>query len=70
MTAANMFKNHPNKAKIKFLVVPFAKECMHLCNDLIGPIKTVYDIYSKPENCFGLNFDFSLMNCYGTEATW
>ena len=37
MTAVHMFKNHPNKKKIKFIILPAAKEGLHLCNDVSGP---------------------------------
>ena len=70
MTTVGMFATHPNRSKINFLVVPIAKEGMHLCNDLSGPIKKVFDIYSKPENCHGMKFDFSLFHSYGQEASW
>ena len=30
MTTTHMFKTHPNKANIKFVIVPIAKEGMHL----------------------------------------
>ena len=48
MTAAHMFQNHPNKENIKFVVVPSIKEGMHLCNDLSGPMKPVFDQFSDP----------------------
>ena len=65
-----MFKNHPNKANIKFLLLPFAKEGLHLCNDLCGPISAIFAQFSDPAKCEGLNFDFSLVHSYGAEATW
>ena len=70
MTTVGMFKTHPKKDKIKFLIVPIAKEGMHLCNDISGPFSRVFDFFSKPENCSGISFDFSLFHSYGTEATW
>jgi len=69
-TAAVLFQNHPNKDKIKFIVIPNAKEGMHLCNDLIGPLDRIKAIYANPEKCFGLNFDFSRCYTYGNEAIW
>jgi hypothetical protein len=70
MTTVGMFKTHPNREKINFLVVPIAKEGMHLCNDASGPIKRVLDVFTKPEQCHGMKFDFSLFYSYGSEATW
>ena len=70
MTTAEMFKTHPNKSEIKFVILPFAKEGLHLCNDLAGPNAPVFAKFSDPSQCYGLNFDFSLFHNYGTEATW
>jgi broad specificity phosphatase PhoE len=40
MTAVELFKEHPNKDNIKFVVYPLAKESAHLCNDFMkGPFK-------------------------------
>ena len=38
MTTKFMFRNHPNKHSIKFIVLPIAKEGMHLCNDMMGDL--------------------------------
>lgn len=39
-TAMELFKNHPNKDKIRFVIYPVAKESAHLCNDFMrGPFK-------------------------------
>ena len=70
MTTSEMFKEHPNKDSIKFVVLPSAKEGLHLCNDICGPFKRVYDIYSNPDNCFGIKYDFSYVHSYGRESTW
>jgi len=70
MTAMHMFKNHPNRANIKFIVLPAAKEGLHLCNDISGPIDPIIKIFSKSENCYDINFDFSLVYSYGIESTW
>ena len=70
MTTTHMFKTHPNKDKIKFVIVPIAKEGMHLCNDFSGPIAPVYEIFSDPSKCHGLHFDFSMIHSYGTESVW
>lgn len=69
-TTTILFENHPNKDKIKFIVLPNAKEAMHLCNDLIGPLKRIKDIYGDPDKCGGLHFDFSRCFAYGNEAVW
>ena len=40
MTALELFREHPNKADIRFVLMPLAKESAHLCNDFMkGPFK-------------------------------
>jgi broad specificity phosphatase PhoE len=34
MTTIHMFKNHPNKDNIKFIVLPIAREVLHTTNDI------------------------------------
>ena len=48
MTAMHMFKKHPNRKNIKFIVLPAAKEGLHLCNDISGPLNPIYNVFSKP----------------------
>lgn len=69
-TAVELFKDHPNKKNIKFVLYPVAKEGLYLCNDFMkGPFKDqIYKTYSNPELCCGLNFDFTyIMGSYGCE---
>ena len=70
MTCTEMFKSHPKRAEINFVILPFGKECLHVSNDLCGPLKDVFDHFSKPENVFGIHYDFSLMHCYASAPTW
>ena len=72
MTAVELFKEHPNKSKIKFVLMPLAKESAHLCNDFMkGPFKTqIYEKFSDPSKVYGLNFDFQYMlGAFGSEST-
>lgn len=72
MTTVELFKDHPNKDKIKFVIYPLAKESAHLCNDFMkGPFKEqIYDRFSDPAKCEGINFDFTLMlGTFGCEST-
>ena len=40
MTAVELFKDHPNKENIRFVIYPVAKESAHLCNDFMrGPFR-------------------------------
>jgi|LakMenEpi03Aug12_release.lakeMendotaPanAssembly.Ray.scaffolds.fasta_scaffold5343521_1 hypothetical protein len=43
MTAMNMFKTHPKRQIIKFVILPIAKEMLNLCNDLIRPINKIME---------------------------
>jgi hypothetical protein len=60
-TVIHIFKNHPNKAKIKFIVVPSAKEGLHLCNDKQGTYQRLRRIIDPLLKEHGFTFDFSMM---------
>ena len=71
MTCVELFKDHPSKEDILFVVLPIIKEGAHLCNDFMrGPFKEqIIDKFSSPENCHGLKFDFTyIVGCYGCES--
>jgi len=71
MTTIHMFKNHPNKANIKFVVLPIAREVLHTTNDIAMDCTEMIEKYGegKPEAC-GLNFDFSRLFIYGIPQLW
>ena len=72
MTATELFKNHPNKSNIRFVIMPLAKESAHLCNDFMkGPFKNqIWEKYSDPAKVHGLKFDFQYMfGAFGCEST-
>ena len=72
LTTIELFKEHPEKENIKFVVYPVCKESMHLCNDLMrGPFKEqIYDKFKDQENTCGLRFDFTyVLGAYGCEST-
>ena len=60
-TAIHIFKNHPNKANIKFVVLPSIKEGLNLCNDKQGTHSRMRRIIDPLLKEHGLQFDFSLM---------
>lgn len=45
-TTINMFKNHPKKKEIKFLVVPIIREVLETANDIALDIDEIVDKYS------------------------
>ena len=55
-----MFKNHPNRENIKFIVIPTVREVLHTCCDIAMDVHLLIEKYGhdKPAAC-GLNFDFS-----------
>ena len=71
-TAIELFKDHPDKDNIKFVIYPVCKESIHLCNDFMkGPFKDqIYDKFKDPANTCGLKFDFTyILGAYGCEST-
>lgn len=70
-TAIHMFKNHPQKKEIKFLVVPIIREVLETACDIALDIEDIMDKYGpNSEQCHGLEFDFSLMYMYGQPQLW
>mmetsp|Transcript_48850 Transcript_48850/g.35949 ORF Transcript_48850/g.35949 Transcript_48850/m.35949 type:complete len:106 (-) Transcript_48850:261-578(-) len=66
-----MFKSHPRKAQIRFVVLPIVREVLETSNDIATPVDLLLEIY-KPgsEILHGLHFDFSLMFSYGNPDLW
>ena len=59
-TAIHMFKGHPNKANIKFIVEPAVHEIMHTTNDLNMDALELIQKYAPGQSaCHGVVFDFS-----------
>jgi hypothetical protein len=55
-----MFKDHPNKSTITFIVLPIVRELLHTSNDMPADIWMVIKKYAAGEPiCEGLLFDFS-----------
>ena len=64
-TAVHLFKSHPNRKEIKFIVLPLLKEGFNCAYDLCltneALRKKVDPLISQHE----LDFDFNLLNAYG-----
>lgn len=70
-TTIHLFKNHPNKDNIKFIVVPILREVLETSNDIALDINEIISLYSvNSKICQGINFDFSLMFLYGKPELW
>ena len=66
-----MFKNHPNKEKITFIVMPLIHEFYHTSNDIPHDYMKVIERYApgKPE-CHGVKFDFSMILANANPQLW
>lgn len=71
MTTIHMFKNHPNRANIKFIVLPIIREVLHTTNDIAMDCEDLMKKYAddQPGNC-GIKFDFSRLYLYGIPQLW
>jgi hypothetical protein len=66
-----MFKNHPRKNEIKFVVQPILREVMNTCNDIPRSVAEITTTYSKGAAiCEGIVFDFSLLFNFGIPDLW
>jgi len=71
MTTIHMFKNHPNKNQMKFIVLPIAREILHTTNDIAIPVRELIEKYKCGSPfCHGINFDFSRLFLYGIPSLW
>ena len=71
MTTINMFKNHPQKNELKFVVIPLVREVMKTMNDVAMDINVLVEKF-KPgqEICAGIEFDFSACFVFGDAKLW
>ena len=71
MTTVHMFKNHPNKANIRFIVLPIVRECLACTNDIAMDCDELMVKFGEgaPATA-GLNFDFSRLFLYGIPQLW
>jgi hypothetical protein len=66
-----LFKNHPNKKDIRFIVLPVAREVLETSNDIALNIDHIMEKYSQDkELCQGINFDFSYNLLHGQPRLW
>jgi hypothetical protein len=64
-TAVHIFKTHPNKAQLRFVVVPLVKEGLNTGNDKCGTLQRMRKIVDPLIAEHGLHFDFSLVHVFG-----
>ena len=57
-----MFKRHPNKANIKFIVLPCVREILSTTNDLSMDCDDLMELYKDGQKVNeGIKFDWSAM---------
>ena len=71
MTTIHMFKNHPNKENIKFVVLPCIREVYYTTNDIAMDCFEMMEKFGEDkEITCGIKFDFSNFFMYGTPDLW
>ena len=69
-----MFATHPNKSKIKFLLIPIIKEGLYASNDLTNSSEYLYSLFGQERAQInnGIVFDFSLLRgaLFGENKIW
>ena len=63
-----MFKNHPNKQNIKFIVLPLLRENMVAKDDIADDVNSLIQEFTDTK--FGINFDFSLLLVFKNPDLW
>jgi len=71
MTTVHMYKNHPNKDNIHFVVLPIVREVLHTTCDIAMDCHEMMAKFSEgSEAACGIKFDFSRMFLYGIPQLW
>ena len=65
-----MFKTHPIKADMRFIILPVVREVLATSNDIAHDIDIIMSKYGMPELCEGIRFDFSLSLLHGQPKLW
>lgn len=70
-TAIHMFKTHPNKENIVFIVLPLIHEYFNTSNDIPADCYKVMERYAVGNaECHGLKFDFSMLMAQAVPQMW
>ena len=71
MTTVHLFKNHPNKENIKFIVLPLVRGVLRCTHGVAMESEKLMELFGEgnPAAC-GLKFDFSQMFAYGVPELW
>lgn len=70
-TCILMFKNHPQKKDIKFILVPILREVLHTLCDVPTDVHCIMEQFAQgKEACHGIDFDFTLLKANGDPQLW
>jgi len=71
MTTIHLFKTHPNKANIHFVVLPNLREALRNTSDIAIDCNELIKKYSdSKEETYGIKFDFSRLFQFGIPTLW
>jgi len=71
MTTIHMFKNHPNRKNIKFVVLPLCHEILRSTSDIPMNVFKLMDIWNSEETeKYGITFDWSLIFLNSKPELW
>ena len=71
MTTVNMFKDHPNRENIHFVVLPILREVFYSVGDIAIDCHELMDKFGQgSEAAQGIKFDFSRFFLYGIPQLW
>lgn len=69
-TCIHLFKSHPNREGIKFIVVPLLREVLESSSDIALDVGEMMERFSRPMETAGIVFDFSYLMLHGVPALW
>ena len=67
-TAIHMFKGHPEKLVIKFIVLPIAREVMGWACDIAMSCEEMMKEFGEEQE--GISFDFTMLSDYAVQQMW
>ena len=67
-TAIHMFKTHPDKKEIQFIILPIAREVMGWACDIAVSYDQMKEEFGGTHE--GIFFDFSMFGQYATQQMW
>ena len=71
-TAIHLFKNHPNRKNINFVILPIVREVICAKDDINSDVYLIMQQYSEKNTYhkYGIKFDFSNIMQYESPQLW